>query len=215
MSAGAARERKTTAKGRRKELEASGGEDAAAIWDRVRRRLRAELGEDVFSSWFARVDLEGVSAGVVRLSVPDGIPEGLDQVALRRAAAGALAPGGRNASAASTWCAGPRSASSPRSRRRRVLRGRRLPAPAGEPVQRPLRRLAARSAADLRELLRGPLERRRLSRRARRGGRAGGKRAGLQPALHPCRRRARQDASPAGDRATRRARSIRAGARST
>ena len=36
----------------------------------MRRRLRAELGEDVFSSWFARVDLEGLSAGVVRLSVP-------------------------------------------------------------------------------------------------------------------------------------------------
>jgi len=44
--------------------------EAAAIWDRVRRRLRAELGEDVFSSWFARVECEGASAGVVRLSVP-------------------------------------------------------------------------------------------------------------------------------------------------
>jgi chromosomal replication initiator protein len=40
------------------------------MWDRVRSRLRAELGEDVFSSWFARVDLEDLSAGVVRLSVP-------------------------------------------------------------------------------------------------------------------------------------------------
>jgi chromosomal replication initiator protein len=28
------------------------------------------LGEDIFSSWFARVDLEGANAGVVRLSVP-------------------------------------------------------------------------------------------------------------------------------------------------
>jgi len=44
--------------------------EAAGIWDRVRRRLRAELGEDIFSSWFARVDLEGSNAGVVRLSVP-------------------------------------------------------------------------------------------------------------------------------------------------
>jgi chromosomal replication initiator protein len=44
--------------------------DAAQMWDRVRRRLRAELGEDVFSSWFARVDLEGVTADVVHLSVP-------------------------------------------------------------------------------------------------------------------------------------------------
>jgi chromosomal replication initiator protein len=32
--------------------------------------MRAELGEEVFSSWFARVDLESASAGVVRLSVP-------------------------------------------------------------------------------------------------------------------------------------------------
>jgi chromosomal replication initiator protein len=47
-----------------------GAKEAAAIWDRVRRRLRAELGEDVFNSWFARVDLEGVGAGVVRLSAP-------------------------------------------------------------------------------------------------------------------------------------------------
>lgn len=45
-------------------------QDTAAIWDRVRRRLRAELGEDVFSSWFARVDIEEALAGVVRLSVP-------------------------------------------------------------------------------------------------------------------------------------------------
>ena len=50
-------------------LEATGN-DAAGTWDRVRRRLRAELGEDVFNSWFARVDLEGVTAGIVRLSVP-------------------------------------------------------------------------------------------------------------------------------------------------
>lgn len=39
-------------------------------WNRVKKRLRAELGEDVFSSWFARVDLEDHSDGTVRLSVP-------------------------------------------------------------------------------------------------------------------------------------------------
>lgn len=46
--------------------------DAAGIdhWTRVKKRLRAELGEDVFSSWFARVDLEDHSDGTVRLSVP-------------------------------------------------------------------------------------------------------------------------------------------------
>ena len=39
-------------------------------WTRVKKRLRAELGEDVFTSWFARVDLEDHSDGTVRLSVP-------------------------------------------------------------------------------------------------------------------------------------------------
>ena len=39
-------------------------------WDRVRRRLRAELGEDVFSSWFARVEICAVVEGVAHLTVP-------------------------------------------------------------------------------------------------------------------------------------------------
>ncbi len=69
MSAGAASERETPRR-EPKGIETADGREAAAIWDRVRRRLRAELGEDVFSSWFARVDLEALSAGVVRLSVP-------------------------------------------------------------------------------------------------------------------------------------------------
>ena len=68
MSAGAAREREKTAK-EEKDGELS-GRGASAMWDRVRRRLRAELGEDVFNSWFARVDLEGFGGGIVRLSVP-------------------------------------------------------------------------------------------------------------------------------------------------
>ncbi|SHL23508.1 chromosomal replication initiator protein DnaA [Roseibium suaedae] len=46
--------------------EASGSEH----WNRVKKRLRAELGDDVFSSWFARVDLEEHAEGTVRLSVP-------------------------------------------------------------------------------------------------------------------------------------------------
>jgi chromosomal replication initiator protein len=41
-----------------------------AAWQRVRVRLRSELGEDVFNSWFSRVDLEDLTAGVVRLSAP-------------------------------------------------------------------------------------------------------------------------------------------------
>jgi chromosomal replication initiator protein len=39
-------------------------------WARVKGRLRAELGEDVYTSWFARVDLEGLDAETVRMSVP-------------------------------------------------------------------------------------------------------------------------------------------------
>lgn len=40
------------------------------LWSRVMKRLRAELGEDVFSSWFARVEFEQADASTVQLSVP-------------------------------------------------------------------------------------------------------------------------------------------------
>jgi chromosomal replication initiator protein len=39
-------------------------------WQRVKRRLCFELGEDVFSSWFGCVKFESLDNGVVRLSVP-------------------------------------------------------------------------------------------------------------------------------------------------
>jgi chromosomal replication initiator protein len=39
-------------------------------WSRVKGRLRAEVGEDIFSSWFARMELEGVDTQTVHLSVP-------------------------------------------------------------------------------------------------------------------------------------------------
>jgi chromosomal replication initiator protein len=39
-------------------------------WLRVKQRLRAELGEDIFSSWFARMDLDSREEASVRLSVP-------------------------------------------------------------------------------------------------------------------------------------------------
>jgi chromosomal replication initiator protein len=39
-------------------------------WSRVKERLRAEVGDDVYSSWFARMDLEASEEGTVRLSVP-------------------------------------------------------------------------------------------------------------------------------------------------
>jgi chromosomal replication initiator protein len=39
-------------------------------WSRVKGRLRAEVGDDIYSSWFARMDLEGLEDSTVRLSVP-------------------------------------------------------------------------------------------------------------------------------------------------
>lgn len=44
--------------------------DLGEVWARVRRRLRAELGEDVYASWFAQIDLARIEAGVVHLTVP-------------------------------------------------------------------------------------------------------------------------------------------------
>src|SRR5215510_8824303 len=39
-------------------------------WTRVKERLRAEVGDDVYSSWFARMELDGNEADTVKLSVP-------------------------------------------------------------------------------------------------------------------------------------------------
>ena len=39
-------------------------------WTRVKGRLRTTVGEDVYTSWFARMDLEAVQDESVHLSVP-------------------------------------------------------------------------------------------------------------------------------------------------
>src|SRR5947209_17347536 len=39
-------------------------------WSRVKGRLRSSVGEDVYTSWFARMDLEAVQQESVHLSVP-------------------------------------------------------------------------------------------------------------------------------------------------
>lgn len=39
-------------------------------WARVCQRLRAEFGEDVYSSWFARLELDSVDQGMAHCSVP-------------------------------------------------------------------------------------------------------------------------------------------------
>jgi len=47
-----------------------GDKPNAEQWLRVKQRLRAELGEDVFTSWFGRVELEQTDSSSVYLSVP-------------------------------------------------------------------------------------------------------------------------------------------------
>ena len=39
-------------------------------WTRVKDRLRSSVGDDVYNSWFARVDLEQLNSEAVHMSVP-------------------------------------------------------------------------------------------------------------------------------------------------
>ena len=39
-------------------------------WFKVKEKLRAEVGEDIFQSWFARMDLERIEGPTAHLSVP-------------------------------------------------------------------------------------------------------------------------------------------------
>ena len=39
-------------------------------WSRVKERLRAELGEAIYTSWFARMELESQELDTARISVP-------------------------------------------------------------------------------------------------------------------------------------------------
>jgi chromosomal replication initiator protein len=45
-------------------------QSTAEIWTRVKRRLRAELGDDVYASWFARLEMDAIIDSGARLSVP-------------------------------------------------------------------------------------------------------------------------------------------------
>jgi chromosomal replication initiator protein len=40
------------------------------LWNRVRERLKSNVGDDIFNSWFARMELEATESDTVRLSVP-------------------------------------------------------------------------------------------------------------------------------------------------
>ena len=46
------------------------GLDRRDLWTRVRARIKASVGEDVFTSWFARLELDDLADGVVHLSAP-------------------------------------------------------------------------------------------------------------------------------------------------
>src|SRR5271155_2589994 len=47
------------------------GDSLAEAWNRARRRLQTQLGEDVFASWFGRLELEALDEdGTAHLSVP-------------------------------------------------------------------------------------------------------------------------------------------------
>lgn len=51
--------------------ESPGGKpNVGELWTRVRTRLRAGVGEDVFTSWFARLELEEIVDDLAHLSVP-------------------------------------------------------------------------------------------------------------------------------------------------
>src|SRR6516162_5092787 len=59
--------------GRRRNFEMEALDLSTSIehkWRRIQSRLRAELGDDVFTSWFGRVELEGYDGRVVQVSVP-------------------------------------------------------------------------------------------------------------------------------------------------
>jgi chromosomal replication initiator protein len=52
------------------ESEAFKGDSELTAWNGVKASLRSQLGEHVYSSWFASMEYEGISNGVAQLSVP-------------------------------------------------------------------------------------------------------------------------------------------------
>lgn len=50
--------------------ETARGSEAQVAWERVCQRLRSEVGKDVYSSWFARLELDRVNGATLFCSVP-------------------------------------------------------------------------------------------------------------------------------------------------
>ena len=174
-------------------------------WQRVKDQLRNQLGEDVFTSWFGRMELDAVENGTVRLSVPtrflrtwiqshyseqvlakwqaedaDHQPLGAERPLGGDPPAGGQAQAGR-AGGAVTRAA--------RHERRRKPRQR-----AVHERARGARRLAARSAPDLRAFHRRPLEHAGACRGQAGRDQPARRAADVQPALYP--RRASASAKP-------------------
>jgi chromosomal replication initiator protein len=53
-----------------KTMTLNAGPDLKRCWERIAQRLRVELGEDLYSSWFARMEPEEWSDGRLAVSVP-------------------------------------------------------------------------------------------------------------------------------------------------
>jgi chromosomal replication initiator protein len=44
--------------------------DIKVAWDRIKQRIKAELGDDLFTSWFARMEVDTLQSGKLIVSVP-------------------------------------------------------------------------------------------------------------------------------------------------
>ena len=130
---------------------------AAETWARVKRRLRAELGEDIFASWFGRLELERRRAAALPHRA-DPVSEKLDRVPLHRSRAGALSRRERPSSSGSSL------------RVRNGARARPLGAAASDERSAPIRRAGSCGRAQSGE----PKPMSRPSRRAQRGSELGG-----------------------------------------
>ena len=179
------------------------GTELKQSWDRIAQRLKAELGDDLYSSWFARMEPEECVRRPARGFRPDPVPAELDRDTLRSrlhkvseaelgqlddvhvrcapAACRSVPPTSPSGASCASDAPNPqpddaRTTSAPCSSRRRA-------------------RLAARSEPDLRELHHRRLEPARPCRGVARRRSAAGPAGQLQSAVRPFRRRARQDAS--------------------
>jgi chromosomal replication initiator protein len=46
------------------------GPDIKVVWERIKQRIKAELGDDLFTSWFARMEADSLTSGKLIVSVP-------------------------------------------------------------------------------------------------------------------------------------------------